>query len=157
MTRDGKSLTRRPHPFFSSLLGGKQRRAIYNRSRDNVSVSILRSVLLSGSENRWVREQATKYRFVRRAVSRFMPGETFEEALEASRALGVGTVLTQLGENLASLDEAKEVARHYLTVLEKVHESKVDVEISVKPTQLGLDFSPEACFENLRTLLERAR
>jgi proline dehydrogenase len=120
-------------------------------------VSILRSVLLAGSENRWLRERATKYRFVRRAVSRFMPGETFEEALEASRALGVGTVLTQLGENLASLDEAKEVARHYLTVLEKVHESKVDVEISVKPTQLGLDFSPEACFENLRTLLERAR
>ncbi len=120
-------------------------------------MSILRSVLLAGSENRWLRERATKYRFVRRAVSRFMPGETFEEALEASHALGVGTVLTQLGENLASLEEAKEVARHYLTVLEKVHESKLDVEISVKPTQLGLDFSPEACFENLRTILERAR
>jgi proline dehydrogenase len=120
-------------------------------------VSVFRSVLLAGSENRWLRERATKYRFVRRAVSRFMPGETFQEALEASRALGVGTVLTQLGENLASLEEAKEVARHYLTVLEKVHESKLDVEISVKPTQLGLDFSLDACFENLRTLLEQAR
>jgi proline dehydrogenase len=122
-----------------------------------VFVSAFRSILLAGSENRWLRERATKYRFVRRAVSRFMPGETFDEALEASRALCVGTVLTQLGENLSSLEEAKEVTRHYQTVLEKVHESKLDVEISVKPTQLGLDFSPEACFENLHTLLERAR
>jgi len=120
-------------------------------------MSVLRSILLAGSENRWLRERATKYGFVRRAVSRFMPGETFEEALEASWALGVGTVLTQLGENLRSVEESKAVTEHYLTVLQKVHESKLDVEISVKPTQLGLDFSRDVCAENLKTLLERAR
>ena len=120
-------------------------------------MSVLRSILLAGSENRWLRERATKYGFVRRAVSRFMPGETFEEALEASWALGVGTVLTQLGENLRSVEESKAVTEHYLTALQKVHESKLDVEISVKPTQLGLDFSRDACAENLKTLLERAR
>jgi len=86
-----------------------------------------------------------------------MPGETFEEALEASRALGLGTVLTQLGENLRSVEESKQVTRHYITVLERVHESKLDVEISVKLTQLGLDFSREACAENLHTLMERAK
>jgi proline dehydrogenase len=120
-------------------------------------MNLLRSLLLAGSESRWLREQATKYGFVRRAVSRFMPGETFEDALGASRSLGVGTVLTRLGENLKDTDEAEDVTRHYLDVLERVREAKLDVEISVKLTQLGLDFSREACEKNLRVLIERAR
>jgi proline dehydrogenase len=120
-------------------------------------VNLFRSLLLAGSESCWLRERATKYGFVRRAVSRFMPGETFDDALNASRSLGVGTVLTHLGENLKDAGEAEDVTRHYLEVLERVREGKLDVEISVKLTQLGLDFSREACEKNLHVLIERAR
>lgn len=120
-------------------------------------MSVLRNVLLAGSENRWLRERATRYPFVRRAVSRFMPGETADEALAAARALGVGAVLTRLGENLRDAGEAAEVTEHYLEVLERVHREKLDVEISVKPTQLGLDFSHEECGRHLRDLALRAR
>jgi proline dehydrogenase len=120
-------------------------------------MDILRSVLLAGSQSRWLRERAPRYGFVRKAVSRFMPGETVEAALDATRALGVGTVLTQLGENVSDLEQARGVTRHYLDVLERVRQSGLDVEISVKLTQLGLDLSREECEKNLSTLVERAR
>jgi len=119
-------------------------------------LNVVRAVLLKGSESRWLRERGTKYGFVRRAVSRFMPGETLDDALAASRELGVGTVLTHLGENLNSADEALEVTRHYLDALERVRASGLDIEISVKLTQLGLDYSRELCNKNLQTLAERA-
>jgi proline dehydrogenase len=120
-------------------------------------MDILRSVLLAGSQSRWLREHATRHGFVRRAVSSFMPGETVEAALEATRALGVGTVLTQLGENVSDLEQARGVTRHYLDVLERVRQSGLDVEVSVKLTQLGLDLSREECEKNLLTLVERVR
>jgi proline dehydrogenase len=86
-----------------------------------------------------------------------MPGETVEAALDATRALGVGTVLTQLGENVSDLEQARGVARHYLDVLERIRQSGLDVEISVKLTQLGLDLSREECEKNLSALIDRAR
>jgi proline dehydrogenase len=120
-------------------------------------MSLLKSFFLSASESRWLRERAVRYPFVRRAVSRFMPGETADDALSAARALGVGTVLTRLGENLVSASAADGVARHYLDLLDRVHAERLDVEISVKLTQLGLDFSREACEAHLHALAERAR
>jgi proline dehydrogenase len=86
-----------------------------------------------------------------------MPGETVEEALDATRSLGVGTVLTQLGENVLDLEQARGVTRHYLDVLDRVHQGSLDVEVSIKLTQLGLDLSREECEKNLRALIERAR
>jgi proline dehydrogenase len=120
-------------------------------------MSILRRVLLAGSESRWLRERAPRYGFVRSAVSRFMPGETVEAALDATRALGVGTVLTQLGENVRDLEQARGVTRHYLDVLDRVYRGGLDVEVSIKLTQLGLDLSREECEKNLLALIERAR
>jgi proline dehydrogenase len=120
-------------------------------------LGVVRSALLAGSESRWLREHAARWRFVRGAVSRFMPGETVEEALEATRALGVGTVLTRLGENVRDIGQAQEVTRHYLDVLDRVARDRLDVEISVKLTQLGLDLSREESEKNLNALIERAR
>lgn len=120
-------------------------------------MGIVRSVLLAGSESRWLRERAPRYGFVRNAVSRFMPGETVEAALDATRSLGVGTVLTQLGENVRDLEQARGVTRHYLDVLDRVHRGGLDVEVSIKLTQLGLDLSREECEKNLLALIEHAR
>jgi proline dehydrogenase len=120
-------------------------------------MSLLKNVLLWASENRWLRERAVRYPFVRRAVSRFMPGETADDALAASRALGVGTVLTRLGETLVSASAADGVAKHYRDVRDRVHSERLDVEISVKLTQLGLDFSRAECEAHLYALAERAR
>jgi proline dehydrogenase len=78
--------------------------------------------------------------------------------LRAGQALkrdGISLILTRLGENITRADEAEEVTQHYFQVLDKVSASGLDAQISVKPTQLGLDQDPALCRANLERLLER--
>lgn len=122
-------------------------------------MSLMRRVLLAGSTSPWLRQQATSRAFVKRSVSRFMPGERMEDALEAAgrlRGENITTILTHLGENLTRAEEAEEVTQHYLSLLERVKASGLDAEISVKPTQLGLDLDRALCQRNLERLIDRA-
>jgi len=122
-------------------------------------MGLLRSAFLAGSQSRWLRERAVNFRPVRRAVSRFMPGDDLEAALAAARSLraaGIGSVLTYLGENVQKPEEAEQVTRHYLEVLARAKQTALDAEISVKLTQLGLDLGRAACEAGLVSLLERA-
>jgi len=122
-------------------------------------MSLMRKVLLAGSTSPWLREQATRRAFVRRSVSKFMPGERIEDAIAAAAALKpqrITTILTRLGEGLTKLDEADEVTEHYLDVLERVQRAGLDAQISVKPTQLGVDLDAEACQRNLDRILAKA-
>ena len=121
-------------------------------------MSVMRKVLLAGSTNAWLRERATKAAFVRRAVSAFMPGETIDDALRAAKEqqrTGIHTILTRLGENITRVEEADEVTEHYFEVLDKVAAAGLDAQVSVKPTQLGLDQDPAICRTNLDRLIER--
>src|SRR5207249_542269 len=100
----------------------------------------MRSFFLACSQSKALRERATRYGFVRRAVSRFMPGEHITDALSAAadlRAKSIGTVLTFLGENVDDPSEAEQVTTHYLEVLERIREMGLAAEVSVKLTQLG--------------------
>src|SRR5258708_27587260 len=86
------------------------------------AMSIARKILLAMSTNAWLRERATKTAFVRRSVSTFMPGERLEDAMGAAQTQqgqGIGTILTKLGENVMSRDEAEAVAQHYLEALDR--------------------------------------
>jgi len=97
---------------------------------------------------------------VRRAVNRFMPGEQLEDALAASvelRRLGIGAVLTRLGENTKDVAAADETAGHYITVAREARARSVDCHISVKLTQLGLDVDPQHCQANLLTLADETQ
>jgi proline dehydrogenase len=119
-------------------------------------MALMRSMLLAASQNVWLREHAVRYPFVRRSVSRFMPGETAEEALAAAQVLRqkqIGSVFTHLGENVADRGEASKVTEHYAEVIRRIHELDMDSEVSVKLTQLGLDFSADFCAENLEKIV----
>src|ERR1700687_227372 len=123
-------------------------------------MAIVRFILLAASQNAWMRERASKYEFVRRSVSRFMPGEKLEDALAAAHSLenkNIGSVFTNLGENVKDPAEAAQVTAHYLSVLDCIHTQNLGTEISVKLTQLGLDLSKENCFENLKKIIEREK
>ncbi len=123
-------------------------------------MSLMRSLLLAAARNQWLREHATRYSFVRGTVSRFMPGETLDAALAAAESLRskkIGTVFTHLGENVKDHAEVRQVREHYLEVLKRIRASGLQAEISVKLTQLGLDLSPELCFEHLNAIVERAQ
>jgi proline dehydrogenase len=122
-------------------------------------MSLARRALLALSTSAWLRDHATRSRIVRRSVRRFMPGERLEDALEAARrqqASGITAILTHLGENLTDRAQAEGVARHYLDVLDRISATGVDAHISVKLTQLGLDFDCELCFQHLRLVIDHA-
>ena len=123
-------------------------------------MGLMRTLLLAGSENRWLRRRAPHLPFVKTAVTRFMPGERPEDALEAAAALrrqGMGVVLTELGENIIDAAKADQVTRHYQDVLAKVAARGLDGHISIKLTQLGLDVDRERCYANLSTLAADAK
>lgn len=122
-------------------------------------MSLVRDAILAGSTNVWLREKAMRAPFVRRSVSRFMPGERIDDAIDAARELkiaGITTILTRLGENLENASEADEVAEHYVDVMNRVKAGGLDAQISIKPTQLGLDFDEALCRRHLFALLEKS-
>ena len=122
-------------------------------------MSLPRRLLLRASHSAWLADQLRRRAFFRRAVRRFMPGEELVDALTAVAALGtsgIGTILTQLGENITSRAEADAVRDHYLSVLDQVQARKLPTQISVKLTQLGLDVDRAACEARLRALVARA-
>ena len=123
-------------------------------------MALMRSMLLAASQNAWLRSNAVKFPFVRRSVSRFMPGETLDAALAAAQSLlqkKIGSVFTHLGENVTDRNEACQVTDHYLEVLDRIHQANLSTEVSVKLTQLGLDLSPDFCFENLERIIQREK
>ncbi len=119
----------------------------------------MRRVFLWAARNGWLKERLPRFRFMQRAVRRFMPGESLESALEAAaplEAAGIGTMYTKLGENLASLDEADAVADHYIGVYDAIAARGYRGEVSVKPTQLGLDHDEDRALAHLVRLAEHA-
>ncbi len=112
------------------------------------------------ARNTWLRDHLPRLPFARRAVRRFMPGETSDEALAAADALlaeGIGVLFTHLGENLASLADADAVVQHYHALLDRAATRPRPPEISVKLTQLGLDIDAERAFEHADGLARHAK
>lgn len=88
-----------------------------------------------------------------------MPGETLEDALREAGRLsldGVPTLVTMLGENVETPEETGEVVAEYRRAMDLAREADLDVEISIKPTHLGLDSDPGLTLENVSKLAEYA-
>jgi len=124
-------------------------------------MSLFRKPFLWASRSPWLKDRAVRTGIIRRAVRRFMPGEDMDAAIAAATDLGssgIRSILTHLGENLATIDDAGRVYDHYVALLERLRSTfpRLDAQISVKPTQLGCDQSRDRCFEYLSRLLTRA-
>ena len=122
-------------------------------------MGLSRSILLWASRQEWLGEQFRRRKFAKRATARFIPGEKLDSALEAASRLqqtGITSLVSRLGENIKTADEANEVLGHYLSVLDKTDELQIPCQISLKPTQLGLDLSDSLCLDLLMALLDRA-
>jgi proline dehydrogenase len=121
---------------------------------------MLRSALL------YLSNQAKVFNFVRNNsiakgfASRFVAGETVEDALDAVAALnrkGITASLDLLGESTTNEQEARDAERQYLLLLDRIHERKLDGNVSVKLTAMGLDVSEELCVTIMHEILQRAR
>ncbi|HLJ32432.1 MAG TPA: proline dehydrogenase family protein [Ktedonobacteraceae bacterium] len=120
---------------------------------------VLRDTLLYLAQNDNLREFVISNKATRGVSRRFVAGEALDDAIEATRALnasGLHVSLDHLGENVSVEQEAKATAQGYIAILERIQQSGVDANISIKLTALGLDISQELCEQNVRTILEQA-
>jgi len=96
----------------------------------------------------------------RRLTSRFIAGRTLDEELAVCRRLNAENTLATLdylGENVTSLEEAAVSRDTYLEALDRISREAPNATVSLKLTQFGLDFSTEACRDNVERLVERAK
>src|SRR5579864_8888540 len=122
-------------------------------------MSLSRRAIIAAAQSVWLREHAMRWRFVRRASKRFLPGERAEDALAAATelaALGISAMPSRVGENITVAAEANAVAEHYVGVLAQMRAANLPGSLSIKATQLGLDLDAELCCSNLMRILEAA-
>jgi proline dehydrogenase len=121
---------------------------------------MLRKTLLYLSNQQRVFTFVRRNRLARRMASRFVAGETIEEAMSAVRGLnarGITASLDLLGESVHRAEEARATAQAYLDILDRIQANKLDANVSVKLTAMGLDVSEELCVANMQMVLERAQ
>src|SRR5450759_1689171 len=95
----------------------------------------------------------------RRLSTRFVAGETLDQALAVARKLnaeGITVTLDHLGESVSTLTEAAAARDVYLRTLEAIHANGIQGNVSLKLTQFGLDLSWEQCLANVDRLVRRA-
>lgn len=121
---------------------------------------MLRKTLLYLSNQQRVFTFVRRNRVAKRMASRFVAGETIEEAMTAVRALnarGITVSLDLLGESVHREEDARATARSYLDLLDRIRQQKLDANVSLKLTAMGLDVSEELCVANMQMVLDRAR
>jgi len=120
---------------------------------------MLRAILFYLSKATWARRLVTEWRFARNAASRFIAGDTLEEALETIRTLndkGLFVTLDHLGENVFTAEEAISAADYYLESLPRIESSKAEANVSVKLSQMGLNIDFNLCLDNMRRIALQA-
>lgn len=120
---------------------------------------MLRAFLLYMSNAKWIRNIVTRWRIARKMASRFVAGDTFDDALIAIRKLnkkGLLTTLDNLGENVTESEDALRATDTYIEILHRLHEAGVKSNCSMKLSQLGLELNFDLCLSNMRCIATRA-
>jgi proline dehydrogenase len=122
--------------------------------------TMLREGLLFLSGSRTAKKLLTGTPLTRSMSRRFVPGETVEDLLGATRAAnreGLKVTANYLGEAVRDRASARAAADAYLRILEAIGREKLDANVSLKFTQMGQDIDPAFLAENLGRLLEKGR
>lgn len=121
---------------------------------------MFRSSFLWLSEQRRVFEFVKRNGLARRLASRFVAGETLDQAITAVRDLNARSItasLDLLGESVTSRDEAARSRDAAVAILERIHATGVRANLSIKLTQMGLDLDQDLAAKNAAAILERAK
>lgn len=116
----------------------------------------------------WLSEQPRIFRFVRKNslakyfASRFVAGETIDEAIATVRELNappdsLSASLDLLGESVLHAEEAVRARDTYLELLDRIRAAGVNANVSVKLTQMGLDIDEQLCLANMRAIIGKAK
>jgi proline dehydrogenase len=119
----------------------------------------VRSFFLFLSRLKWLRGWMETSSLAQRLSTRFVAGETLEQALAVARKLnaeGITVTLDVLGESVYTLEEAAEARDAYLRTLDAINKNGIEGGVSLKLTQFGLDLSYDQCLANVEQLVSRA-
>jgi proline dehydrogenase len=120
---------------------------------------VLRSFFIAMSQNRELRTFAERSSLGRKLSSRFVAGMTVAAALAAAEEMnreGIAVSLDSLGESVTSADQAQASAAIYHQLLDAIETRQLNANVSVKLTQMGMDFSPALAEEILTDMVEHA-
>jgi proline dehydrogenase len=113
----------------------------------------------------WNRAIATALPFVpkglvRRVAQRYIAGETPDDAIATAARLnakGFRATMDILGEDTLNPGQARQAAAGYIALLERISAERIDSNVSIKLTQLGLKIDKRACYDLAATVVGRAR
>jgi len=120
---------------------------------------LTRSALIYLSRQEGLKEFAAKFSLFKKLTTRFIAGETTDEAVAAIReinARGCSASFDHLNESVSSVTATKEEVREYLHLLELIDQTGINSNVSIKLTQFGLEIDPELAYRNARQVVEDA-
>jgi proline dehydrogenase len=120
---------------------------------------VMRNFFLFLSKNKTLTQLAKKYG-LRFGASRFVAGETIEQAVEVIKQLnkkGLAVTVDYLGEFVDNEQEANEMANHCIEAIEAIGREKLNSQLSLKMTSMGLDISDDLVMRNMRRILDTAK
>jgi proline dehydrogenase len=120
---------------------------------------MLRAFFIALSESKTLRGIAERSAVGQRMSGRFVAGTQVEDALRATEAitrLGASVSIDNLGENVTNADEARQSAALYHRLLDKIAELKLNANISLKLTHMGLDVDEKLAHDQVSSLVAKA-
>jgi proline dehydrogenase len=119
----------------------------------------LRTLLLFLAQHEGFKNFALKFSFFRKAALRFVAGDTLDDAVKTVREAnrnGISGTLDLLGENTVSREDAAKAVREIVGIFDRIRTEKIDCNVSIKLTQLGLDLDTNFCEQNLLQIVGHA-
>lgn len=120
---------------------------------------IMKNFFLFLSKNKYFTKLAKQYG-LRFGASRFVAGETISQAVQVIKELNrknLAVTIDFLGEFVDNEKEANEMADHSIEAIKQIGREKLDSQLSLKMTSMGLDISDEIVMRNMRRILEAAK
>ena len=93
-------------------------------------------------------------------AKKYIAGEKLEDGIRVVKELnekGIMATMDVLGEAISTKKEAEQAKTECIQVLDAIEQNKLNSNLSLKPTQLGLNIDKEFCYQNLCEILDRAK
>lgn len=119
----------------------------------------LRAILLYLSAAGWAQSLVSDMPIARRVASRFIAGATIADVMRVAQQLnkqGTAVTINFLGEHVHTEAEAAAARDEIVRLLEAIHQHQVQANVSIKPSQLGLNIDPQLLHNNLHPILQTA-
>jgi proline dehydrogenase len=120
---------------------------------------LTRSALIYLSRHEGLKDFAARFSLFKKLTTRFVAGETIDEAVAAIRELnaeGCSASFDHLNESVANAAEAEGEVQEYLRILDQIDQTGIRSNVSIKLTQFGLELNPELAYKNARTVVAEA-